>query len=65
MSNTGWIVIGVVLCIAFVLASRQGTMRIEKENNLKRLEVELALRKEENKRLEIMSAAILEARKAR
>ena len=65
MSNTGWIVIGVVLCVAFVLASRQGTMRIEKENNLKRLEVELALRNEENKRLEIMSAAISEARKAR
>lgn len=65
MSNTGWIVIGIVLCIAFVLASRQGTMRIEKENNLKRLEVELALRKEENKRLEIMSAAISDARKAR
>ena len=65
MSNTGWIVIGVVLCTAFVLASRQGTMRIEKENNLKPLEMELALRKEENKRLEIMSAAISEARKAR
>lgn len=65
MSNTGWIVIGVVLCVAFVLASRQGTMRIEKENNLKRLEVELALKKEENKRLEIMSATISEARKAR
>lgn len=65
MSNTGWIVIGVILCVAFVLASRQGTMRIEKENNLKRLEVELALKKEENRRLEIMSVAISEARKAR
>lgn len=65
MSNTGWIVIGFVLCVTFVLASRHGTMRIEKENNLKRLEVELALKKEENKRLEIMSAAISEARKTR
>ena len=65
MSNTGWIVIGFVLCVAFILASRQGTMRIKNENNLKRLETELALKKEEIRRLEIMSAAISEARKAR
>lgn len=65
MSNTGWIVIGVVLCVAFYLAARQGNIRIEKETNIKRLEAEVALRKEENKRLEIMKEAISEARKAR
>lgn len=65
MSNFGWVVIGVVLCVAFLLAALQGNLRIEKEASIKRLEAELALRKEENKRLEIMSAAILEARKAR
>lgn len=65
MNTTGWIVIGVVLCVAFALASRQGTLRIERETDIKRKAIELELRKEENKRLEIMNAAISEARKAR
>lgn len=65
MSNTGWVVIGVVMCVVFYLAARKGNLTIENEASIKRMEIELQLRKEENKRLEIMSAAISEARKAR
>lgn len=65
MSNYGWVVVGIVLCVAFVLASRQGTLRIERETDIKRKAIELELRKEENKRLEIMKEAISESRKAR
>jgi hypothetical protein len=65
MNTTGWVVIGIVLCVAFVLAARQGNLRIENEATTKRQAIELELRKEENKRLEIMKEAISEARKAR
>jgi hypothetical protein len=65
MSTTGWVVIGVCLCVFAMLTARQGNMRINNESRLKILEAELALKKEESKRFEIMKEAITEARKAR
>lgn len=59
MLNINCIVIGVVLCVLFVLVARQRNMRIEKEL----LQIELLLRKEENRRLEIMTTAIMGTRK--
>ena len=61
MSNIGWIVIGVVLCLVFLLASQQGKLRIENEKKA----IELELRKEENKRLEIMAKVISEQARLR
>lgn len=65
MPNTGYIVIGCVIALFAILAGRQGEIRLHNETRLKMLETELALKKEENKRFEIMKEAISEARKAR
>jgi len=65
MSTTAWIVIGCVIATLAILAGRQGEARIHNEMRLKILGAELALKKEENKRFEIMKEAISEARNAR
>jgi hypothetical protein len=65
MNDTLCIVIGCIIALFAILASRQGEARLHNETKIKILEAELALKKEENKQLEIMKEVISEDRKAR
>jgi hypothetical protein len=58
MSDTAWIVAGIVAVLIVVLTARQGELRIKNEACIKLLEAELAIKKEENKRYDIMRDAL-------
>lgn len=52
------IVFLVLLLVGFMIADRQGRMRILNEHELKMKQVEVELKKEENRRLELMKNAL-------